>query len=230
MEILLIWVFMLVVLWAAFKTAYRLINYKNLIHLALFLAVLSLSVNVVAELVQQNLPQNNQLAVQPGLVGEWTQISSVAFILCGLTLLIRLSKPQFARFPITFTALPLLIIATYPLAIETVMIKKWLLGIYEGGAIIAAILIFSMKSARNRNFILLLLGSVVLSASYALYWFPILHSEFHFYWYLAFAVGLYLSVRGVDRAYPLPKNEYRDVDSIDLDSNLNASDTGLEQQ
>ena len=229
MEIMLIWVLLLVVIWTTVKTAYRLVNYKNLIHLAFFLAGLSLLVNVVAELVQQNFPQNSQWPVQPALVGEWAQISSVAFILCGLTLLIRLSKPVFARFPITFTALPLLIIATYPLAIETVMIKKWLLGIYEGGALVAAILIFSMKLVRNRNFILLLVGSVVLAGTYVLYWFPVLPSEVQYYWYLAFAIGLYLAVRGVDSAYPIPSNEKKDVDNIDLNSNLNAPATGLEQ-
>lgn len=104
------------------------------------------------------------------LLAEWARISSISLYLSGLTALIRESKPHFARFPLFFCFLPLLLIATYPFAINTFVIKEYLMGWYEGGAILIMILMYAVLSSKNENNWWIVISGAVAAIPFLIYW------------------------------------------------------------
>lgn len=101
---------------------------------------------------------------------EWGRICSISFILCGLIEFIRNSKPDFARFPQIFVAFPLLLIVTYPIVWHTLVLKDWLLGIYEISALFVGLVMHGFLSRNKKYHMTIIWGLLVLFLAYILYW------------------------------------------------------------
>lgn len=147
--------------------AYRL---DSLMHTAFAIAMLSFAVLGISEnlaLVVRYF--EGDFNVQ--MVKEWSGVISISLVLCGLAVLIRNAKPAFARFPLSFTALPLLIIVTYPLAIDTLVLKDWIMGIYEGGALLIGLLMYAVMSTTSVKYLYVVGAIALLSIAYTIYWF-----------------------------------------------------------
>jgi len=104
------------------------------------------------------------------IIFAWAEIVAVALVLCYLALLIRDSKPVFARFPFAFTALPLLIIITFPLVQNTIVLKDWVIGLYEGGALLIGLLVFGVKTSKDERFTLLTAGLLIFLGCFLAVW------------------------------------------------------------
>lgn len=102
---------------------------------------------------------------------EWGNLLAIVFVLCALFVVIRNSKPIFARFPLYMTAMPLLGALFYPLINDATVVKDLLMMLYQGGAILVGILIFGINQFILKNRTLLLVGVLILNASYVTYWF-----------------------------------------------------------
>lgn len=134
------------------------------------------------------------------LILEWLNISGIAFILSGLALLIYNSKPPFARFPIILCYVPLLIIFTYYFAMNTLVLKEWLLMIYQGGALLVALLMFSMLIKKKLDYLIILMGLIIVSFSFILFWFPTYLSEnLRWIWKALLISGMFITVHGFNK-------------------------------
>ncbi|MGM0545129.1 MAG: hypothetical protein ACQEST_00275 [Bacteroidota bacterium] len=119
----------------------------------------------------------DQLASDPSFAAaaefivEWGHITALAFVLSSLTVFIRESKPVFAQFPMLYTALPLLIVISYVLVQDTYALKNWLIAIYQGGAIVVALLMYSVYTYRRNEYGIILGGIVLFLISYLTFWY-----------------------------------------------------------
>jgi len=153
-----------------------------------------------------------------GLIKEWSAIISISFALSALAILIRNAKPAFARFPLTFTALPLLIIVAHPFAVNTIILKYWLIGIYQGGAIIISALMYTVIATYNSRFTIVLLSVLLYTISYCIYWFlPESMEHLLWLWKPFFGVGILLTTYGYDKleqAYLSFENRSEEAETV----------------
>ena len=110
-------------------------------------------------------------AIPTELSIEWGNLLAITFTLCGLFVIIRNSKPVFARFPLYMTTLPLLVVFFYPIINDAEVVKELLMIIYEGGALIVSFLVFGINQFVFKNRALLLLGVLIFLSSYISFWF-----------------------------------------------------------
>jgi hypothetical protein len=130
--------------------------------LLFFLASLSLNYQIILD------AGTYQYAAQ--LFMEWSRISAVAVGMSGLIFLIREAKPAITRFPVLFCWTPLLLIPFYAMVVNTIFLKEILIGIYEGGSILVALLMYGLFLARDRKYLIAVSGLLILLAGYILMW------------------------------------------------------------
>lgn len=129
------------------------------------------------------------------IIFEWYKLISVTIFISGLLVLIRESKPVFARFPLYLTALPFISILFFPFIIDSVVIKDLLNAIYQGGALIVTTLVFTVNHARNsgRRYYLAGIGCVIIA--YLSYWFYFYPQNPAFIWIteILLAIGILIT-------------------------------------
>lgn len=131
---------------------------------------------------------------------EWGHVVCLAFILSSLAIFVRESKPVFAQFPMLYTALPLLIVFSYFLVKDTYALKRWLLAIYQGGAILVSILMYSVYTYHKQQYAMILVGVSVFLFSYLLFWYvPGVSESYPWIWKLLVAVGMITTILGYEK-------------------------------
>ncbi|MCC5925272.1 MAG: hypothetical protein JJU41_01815 [Bacteroidetes bacterium] len=103
---------------------------------------------------------------------DWIRIGALSFILTGLGLAIRESKPRINRAPAILSFLPFLLLLVHPLIQDTIVIKELLFGLYSVSALIIALLLFTLAYVRERKYGNLLLGTIILLIGFALTYVP----------------------------------------------------------
>lgn len=101
---------------------------------------------------------------------QWGKLISITFYISGLLVLIRESKPVFARFPLYLTALPFVSFFFFPLIIDSIVIKNLINAVYQGGALVVTVLVFTINQARERGRRYYIIGLTFISAAYISYW------------------------------------------------------------
>ncbi len=91
----------------------------------------------------------------------WLMVATL--LLVSLANFLREDKPPFARYPFFFTLLPLIVLPVYPYISETVVIKNWVLALYQFGALAISGLLFSLMSTKEKAY-RFVVASVVLFA------------------------------------------------------------------
>jgi len=174
---------------------------KELIFAGISVSCLAISIYFIASplnVLVNRLPDLSFDVVQ--MIREWSAIVSISFILSAIAILIRNAKPPFARFPIYFTALPLLLIAVHPIAIKTIVLKYWLMGIYQGGAIIIGIMLYTVMATHDSKFLIILFSVISFGLSFISYWLiPETNTIVEQLWKLPFTLGIIISVYGYDK-------------------------------
>lgn len=151
--------------------------------------------NVLGELIGSNNFTNIADIVQ-----EWGHVLCLSFVLSSLAIFIRDSKPAFAQFPLSYTALPLLIVVSYILVQDTYAIKIWLLSIYQAGAILVATLMYSVYTYRNSEYWLILVGSSLFVICYLLFWYvPVIDESYPWIWQIVLAASIIVTVLGYEK-------------------------------
>jgi hypothetical protein len=130
--------------------------------LLFFLASLSLNYQIILD------AGTYQYAAQYFM--EWSRMSAVAVGMSGLIFLIRDAKPAITRFPVLFCWTPLLLIPFYAMVVNTIFLKEILLGIYEGGSILVALLMYGLFLTRDRKYLITVSGLLIMLAGYILMW------------------------------------------------------------
>lgn len=111
------------------------------------------------------------LTLYSDIAVEWGHIISLAFVLSALAIFIRQSKPVFAQFPLVYAALPLFIVISYVLVANTYALKEWLLSIYQAGAILVALLMYSVYTYREQRYVYILGGIILFLFTFLMYWY-----------------------------------------------------------
>lgn len=131
---------------------------------------------------------------------DWGRIVSLAALMSGLIEFIRHSKPEFARFPKFFVALPVLIIVSYPFIINTIVLKEWLIAIYEGGSLTVALLMHGVHSRKNKEHYFILSGLAILLITFVLYWFTKSYIyDYNMFWQTGLFISIIIIVSGFNR-------------------------------
>ncbi|MFH5832418.1 hypothetical protein ACG2F4_08350 [Halalkalibaculum sp. DA3122] len=180
-------------LYAAVKTsqlAYRTQNFK---HLSYASAILFFSMGQGGILLNTIL-SGYDMTIEMPLFIEFTSVIAVSLALCGLAVFIRESKPVFAQFPLIYAAVPLLLILSYWFVRDSFAIKAWLLSIYEGGALLVALMMYGTRSYRSAeivHFKYMLAATLLFLVTYILYWFvPGMSSDYSWVWQLVLGAGV----------------------------------------
>lgn len=130
-------------------------------------------------------------------IGEWGHVTCLAFILSSLAVFIRESKPVFAQFPMLYTAFPLLIIISYILVQDTHALKTWLITIYQGGAIVVALLMYSVYTYRKKEYAVILSGVMIFLICYMLFWYvPGIQESYQWLWKILVGIAMVTTVLG----------------------------------
>lgn len=156
------------------------------------------------------LIEGNGFSPVANFLMEWGHITCLAFILSSLAVFIRESKPVFAQFPLLYTGLPLLIVLSYLLVKDTYALKTWLISIYQGGAILVALLMYFVYTYRKNEYGIILSGVVIFLFSYMLFWYvPGMQQSYGWIWKLLVAIGMVTVVLGYEHTetYPLTQTQ-----------------------
>lgn len=146
------------------------------------------------------MTENSDFAAATEFIVEWGHITCLAFILSSLAIFIRESKPVFAQFPLFYTALPLLILISYVLVQDTYALKSWLLAIYQGGAIIVSLLMYSVYTYRRSEYSVILSGVAIFFITYSLFWYvPGVQDSYAWIWKLLVGIAMVVTVLGYER-------------------------------
>lgn len=143
---------------------------------------------------------------------EWGHILLLSFVLSSLAIFIRQSKPVFAQFPLIYAGLPFLIVISYFLVKDTYALKEWLISIYQGGAILVGLLMYSVYSYRDQRHWVILAGMVLFTGVYVVYWYvPEVQQFNEWIWKSLLAVSIITLVYGYE--YAAQRASIKDSDS-----------------
>ena len=194
-----IWATLLLVLVSGYVAAnfFSLTNKKGrLKYLGFTIASVVFTIMQLSVFLEYLMTDPNITAATEFLV-EWGHITILAFVLSSLAIFIRESKPVFAQFPMIYTALPLLIIISYFLVQDTYALKTWLLVIYQGGAIVVALLMYSVYTYRRGEYVFILGSIFLFLISYILFWSVTAIQDSHqWIWKLLIGGAMLLSIFG----------------------------------
>lgn len=166
--------------------------------LGLTLATFLFALTQLSIVVESWLDTYN-LTLYPAVIVEWGHVLSLSFVLSAMAIFIRQSKPVFAQFPIFYAALPLLIVFSYFLVKDTYALKEWLISLYQGGAILVALLMYSVYAYRERKYAIILVGTLFFLFTFLLFWFvPGIRENYSWLWKLIFSVSIIITIYGYD--------------------------------
>lgn len=134
---------------------------RTLLDLYFSLAALLISIPYFFDLFQIEVPFN---------LFEWGRLLAITVYISGLLVLIRDSKPIFARFPQYLTALPFVSFLFFPLIIDSMVIKDLINAVYQGGALVVTVLVFTVNLAKKRGRRYYIVGLSLVIAAYLSYW------------------------------------------------------------
>ncbi|MTI86673.1 MAG: hypothetical protein FH748_01755 [Balneolaceae bacterium] len=135
---------------------------KELLHLYFGLSALSIFAGYLAIFISQEYGN---------IIFEWARFVSITIIISALLVLIRNLKPGFARFPSYMSALPFISIVFFPLVVDSISIKELVNAIYQGGALVVCLLVFSINHFRSTPRLFFKLSLLLLVTAYTVYWF-----------------------------------------------------------
>jgi hypothetical protein len=167
----------------------------SLASIAFFAATLSLNIQIIP-VVGGNAQLSDSLQ-------EWGRMSGIAIIMSALIILIREEKPSITRFPVIFCWIPLLLVPVYALVMNSIFLKEILLGIYEAGSMLVALLMYSLFLSRDRKYLFTVIGISVLIIGFIFYWiirtgdFPQMSYELSWISHLIIAWGAGLTFFGI---------------------------------
>ncbi len=101
---------------------------------------------------------------------QYAWVVGACFLLAALANLLRDDKPSFARYPVAFTLLPLVLIPFYPLISDTLLIQDWVLGLYQAGALLISLFLFGLIAYRDPSWRLLFTLWPLFAVAWTLHW------------------------------------------------------------
>ncbi len=155
--------------------------------------------------------------LDPGFIDDWSTVFAVSFALSASAALIRDFKPAMTRFPKIFTFFPLLLILVYPFIIETILLKTWIIAIYQGSTLIIGMLIYGYRTSQDNRFGYMFVGLSFFLITFILFHLPAAWFVLPDYgWMLLVSSGILIITVGYHQIYLLENTsptERRESDS-----------------
>ena len=104
------------------------------------------------------------------IVTDLCWITQASFILTSLANFLREDKPTYARYPVIFTYLPMIILPVYPFILETVVIKEWVLALYQFGSICISGLLLGLLVSREFKYVIVFIPWGIFTVVWLLTW------------------------------------------------------------
>jgi len=104
------------------------------------------------------------------IVSDLCWISQASFLLTSLANFLREDKPTYARYPVLFTYLPMIILPVYPFILDTIVIKDWVLALYQLGSIIITGLLLGLLATRESKFFIIFIPWFIFTLVWILNW------------------------------------------------------------
>jgi len=111
------------------------------------------------------------------VVIRWFNFTSLVFIISSLFAMIRDSKPIFARFPSYLIYLPFVTLLFFPLVVDQTVITNLLLGTFQAGSILVAVMMYSINHIKNGKNLIQLIGVGLFFGALIIFWFTPLNLE-----------------------------------------------------
>lgn len=108
---------------------------------------------------------------------RWFNFTALVCSISSLFGLIRSSKPVFARFPGYLIYLPFLTLLFFPLVVHQTVITNLLVGTFQAGCIIVALMMYGINQYKNQKSIPQIVGVSLFLISFSIFWFAPLNSE-----------------------------------------------------
>lgn len=192
------WLNGLIVVSAAFSSIYLLLasfRQKSIMLLVFAMGLLFFCASKALYFFEESIPEYL-------FYKDYLSIAGVSSILIGLFILIRNSKPVFARFPAQFTLLPLIVIPFYPMLSETLVLRELVSIIFQAGALVVAFLILFINQYKKSEHGWVILGCVFLTAVFLMKWVFAIDLEYSWIWEILLASGIIVSSIGFHKLKP----------------------------
>jgi hypothetical protein len=121
----------------------------------------------------------NPISKYTSIIADLSWITIASLLLTSLANFLRDDKPVYARYPITFTFLPFLILPVYPFILDTIVIKEWVLALYQSGSLVITFLLIGLLVTRDSKYAILFAALILFSILWVLRWIiePVWFSE-----------------------------------------------------
>jgi len=121
----------------------------------------------------------------------WLMVA--ALLLVSLANFLREDKPPFARYPFFFTLLPLIVLPVYPFISDTVVIKNWVLALYQFGALAISGLLFSLMSTKDKTYRLMIASVALFAFAWLSKWIIVSHDSGRWMYTVCVILGMILA-------------------------------------
>jgi hypothetical protein len=128
-------------------------------------------------------------------ITDFGWLSVAALLLVSLANFLREDKPPFARYPFFFTLLPLIVLPVFPFIADTVVIKNWVLALYQFGALMIAALLFTLMSLRDRSVLLVILAIAMFAIAWLTKWIIAFQDSGSWIYTASVIVGMILATK-----------------------------------
>lgn len=163
--------------------------------LAGFCYTFDFAVNLVS--LQSTFTQN---------LSDFVWLIVAAVLLVSLANFLRDDKPPFAQYPFFFTLLPLIVLPVYPFIADTIVIKNWVLALYQLGALIMAGLLFSLMSTKDKSYRLIVISVSLFTFAWLAKWMIDFQASGRWAYTISIILGMILaSISFYDRVNKQPK-------------------------
>ncbi len=172
---------------------------RQILHFCLGTSAVFLAIIGISDLLATFFP-----VLDPDFINEWATVFSVSFLLSASAALVRDSKPFFSRFPRVLTFSPLILILIYPLILETVMVKMWVVALYQASSLFIGMLIYSYNAIQNSSYGYMLVGIIFFIVTFILFWLPASVFTMPSYaWVLLVSCGILIITVGYNHVFNL---------------------------
>ncbi|MDG5766495.1 hypothetical protein QA596_03370 [Balneolales bacterium ANBcel1] len=177
---------------------------RRIFHCCLAISCIFVGIISISGFLEEFFP-----ILDASFIDDWSTVFAVSFLLSAAAALVRDFKPVMTRFPRSFTLLPLLLILFYPLVVEMPVLKNWIISLYQAGALIIGLLIYSYRTSVNAVFAYMLVGLLFFLITYVLFHLPDRFFVLPEYgWALFTATGILVITVGYQQVYQ-PEEESR---------------------
>lgn len=111
-----------------------------------------------------DIPVNDKLFIEN--IIDWIRVVGVSCILCALAIENWEDRPAVSRFPHLLVYAPVLIIITYAFVYDTLYLKEVILGIYEAGSLLVALLLFGLLTIKNKDYINVFIAIIFITVAF----------------------------------------------------------------